>query len=47
MSVLSNGDIFERKPSILERYYAPGTLESAIARRIFVLPDAGIDVRAR
>jgi hypothetical protein len=43
----ANGDLFDRKPSILERYYSPGTLRSEIARRIFVLPDAGIDNRMR
>jgi hypothetical protein len=36
----TNGDLFDRKPSILERYYSPETLSSDIARRIFVLPDA-------
>ena len=34
----ANGDLFDGKPSILERYYSPETLESDIARRIFVLP---------
>jgi hypothetical protein len=43
----ANSDLFERKPSILERYYLPGTLGSDIARRIFVLPDAGIDSQMR
>jgi hypothetical protein len=43
----ANSDLFDRKPSILERYYSPGTLGSDIARRIFVLPDAGIDQRIR
>jgi hypothetical protein len=37
----ANGDLFAWKPSILERYYTPGTLKSDLARRIFVLPDAG------
>ncbi len=37
----ANGDLFDWKPSILGRYYAPGTLESDLARKIFVLPDAG------
>ena len=36
----ANRDLFDRKPSVLERYYASGTLESELARRIFVLPDA-------
>jgi hypothetical protein len=41
----ANGDLFERRPSILERYYSPATLRSDIARRTFVMPDAGIDSR--
>ena len=36
----ANSDLFDRKPSILDRYYAPGTLNSDLARRVFVLPDA-------
>jgi hypothetical protein len=43
----ANRDLFERKPSILERYYAPETLRSDIARRTFVLPDAGIGLDPR
>jgi len=35
----ANSDLFDRKPSLLDRYYAPGTLNSDLARRIFVLPD--------
>jgi hypothetical protein len=38
----ANGDLFCWKPSILERYYAPQTLKTELARRIFVLPDQGI-----
>ena len=38
----ANPDLFDRKPSILERYYLPETLNSDVARRIFVLPDADI-----
>jgi hypothetical protein len=37
----ANGDLFARAPSILERYYSPETLKSDIARRTFLLPDAG------
>lgn len=37
----ANADLLEWKPSILERYYAPHTLRSDFARRIFVLPDKG------
>ena len=37
----ANVDLFDWKPSILERYYAPHTLRSDFARRIFVLPDRG------
>jgi len=42
----ANGDLFDRKPSILERYYSRETLRSDLARRIFVLPDAGASSRA-
>lgn len=35
----ANADLFEWKPSVLERYYAPHTLRSDFARRVFVLPD--------
>lgn len=38
----ANGDLFAWKPSILDHYYAPGTLDSELARRSFVLPDAGL-----
>lgn len=37
----ANADLFDWRPSILERYYAPQTLRSDLARRIFVLPDGG------
>jgi hypothetical protein len=43
----TNGDLFARKPSILERYYDPETLRSDTARRTFVLPDAGAARAAR
>jgi len=43
----ANGDLFDRRPSILERYYSPETLRSNLARRIFVLPDAGVDCGTR
>jgi hypothetical protein len=38
----ANADLFAWRPSILERYYAPATLASELARRTFVLPDAGL-----
>jgi hypothetical protein len=38
----ANSDLFSRKPSVLERYYAPQTLKTDVARRIFVLPDKGV-----
>jgi len=38
----ANADLFDWSPSVLERYYASGTLKSDLARRIFVLPDAGV-----
>ena len=34
----ANADLFAWKPSILERYYAAATLQSDVARRVFVLP---------
>jgi hypothetical protein len=37
-----NEDLLARNPSILERYYRPQTLRSEMARRIFVMPDAGV-----
>ncbi|MGE5616448.1 MAG: hypothetical protein ACM3X5_05995 [Bacillota bacterium] len=36
----ANADLFEWKPSVLERYYDRATLASEFARRVFVLPDA-------
>jgi hypothetical protein len=33
-----NPDLFAWKPSILDRYYAPETLQSERARRVFVMP---------
>ena len=41
----ANRDLFNWKPSVLDRYYAPGTLKSDLARRTFVLPDAGTSGR--
>jgi hypothetical protein len=37
----TNRDLFDWKPSVLELYYAPETLRSEFARRVFVLPDLG------
>lgn len=34
-----NSDLFDRERPILERYYKPETLQSDLARRIFVFPD--------
>ncbi len=34
-----NPDLLVWKPSILDRYYAPETLGSELARRVFVMPD--------
>ena len=34
-----NGDILKWRPSILDRYYRRETLESDLARRVFLLPD--------
>jgi hypothetical protein len=36
-----NGDLLERKPSILARYYSDETLASDRARRVFVMPTRG------
>jgi hypothetical protein len=35
-------DLLTWKPSVLDRYYQPGTLGSELARRIFVMPDRGV-----
>jgi hypothetical protein len=37
----ANADLFAWKPSILEQYYSADTLRSELARRVFILPDAG------
>jgi hypothetical protein len=37
--VAANPDLFTWKPSILDRYYRAETLQSALARSTFVLPD--------
>ncbi|HET7291153.1 MAG TPA: hypothetical protein VFM88_01885 [Vicinamibacteria bacterium] len=34
-----NGDLFSWRPSVLDRYYRPETLDSELARRVFLLPD--------
>lgn len=34
-----NPELLTWKPSILDRYYAPETLGSELARRVFVMPD--------
>lgn len=41
-----NGDLTDRKPSILARYYTEQTLSSDRARRVFVMPDAVVTGRA-
>jgi hypothetical protein len=38
-------DLLAWKPSILDRYYRPETLQSELARRVFVMPDAVIPLR--
>lgn len=35
----ANADLLTWKPSVLDEYYAPATLDSDLARRVFVLPD--------
>ena len=37
----ANPDLLAWRPSILDRYYTPGLLSSARARRVFVMPDRG------
>jgi len=39
-----NPDLLVWKGGILERYYSQATLESDLARRVFVFPDRGIAV---
>jgi hypothetical protein len=38
----SNPDLFLWKGGVLDRYYADGTLNSELARMVFVLPDKGL-----
>jgi hypothetical protein len=38
----ANPDLFSWRPSILDRYYRPETLNSELARRVFVLPDRAV-----
>jgi hypothetical protein len=35
----ANPDLFERNPSLIQKYYSDALLSSEIARRSFVLPD--------
>jgi hypothetical protein len=35
----SNPDLLVWRPGVLDEYYTPETLESDLARRVFVLPD--------
>jgi hypothetical protein len=36
----SNSDLLTWKPSVLDEYYDPATLDSELARRTFLMPDA-------
>jgi hypothetical protein len=38
----ANDDLFAWKPSILERYYDQETLDSPLAKRIFLMPSAAV-----
>ncbi|MBL4689810.1 MAG: hypothetical protein JKY37_34820 [Nannocystaceae bacterium] len=38
----NNPDLFDHRSGALSRYYRPETLRSELARREFVLPDAGL-----
>ena len=40
-----NRDLLVWKEGILNRYYREATLQSDLARKVFVLPDKGIDLR--
>jgi hypothetical protein len=37
----NNADLFDRERDILKKYYREETLASGLARRTFILPDAG------
>ena len=37
--VAQNPELLRWKPSLLDRYYAAATLDSDLARRVFVMPD--------
>lgn len=39
----ANADLLRWKPSVLDGLYAPGTLTSTLAKRVFVMPDARQD----
>jgi hypothetical protein len=39
----ANRDLFAWKPSVLDRYYTAETLASDRARRVFVMPDRGLE----
>ena len=41
-----NSDLFEPKNAILLRYYRAETLDSELARRVFVMPDQLVDAAA-
>lgn len=43
---LKNPDLLVFKGGALERYYRPETLQSELARRVFVLPDRGLPGRS-
>jgi len=38
-----NSDLLEWKPGVLGRYYREATLKSDLARKVFMLPDHGIE----
>jgi hypothetical protein len=40
-----NADLLIWKGGILSRYYCDGTLKSDLARRVFVLPDKGLETQ--
>jgi|SRR5215472_4457253 len=38
-----NSDLLNWKPGVLRRYYRETTLQSELARRVFLLPDRGVE----
>jgi hypothetical protein len=43
----ANQDLLTWKPSLLDRYYAPGTLKTDLARRTFIMPDRSVSEKRK